>query len=76
MQYIITMSLAGSLLLAASMVLWGQGKGRVSSKTMDVLLKFSIFYYMVPLVFLEPIYRDLACWLPFEPKHPAAYSFV
>lgn len=71
MQYIITMSLAGSLLLAASMVLWGQGKGRVSSKTMDVLLKFSIFYYMVPLVFLEPIYRDLACWLPFEPKHPA-----
>lgn len=71
MQYIITMSLAGSLLLTAAIMLWGRKKRRVSSKTMDVLLKFSIFYYTVPLVFLEPIYRDLACCLPFEPKRAA-----
>lgn len=71
MQYIITMSLAGSLMLAASMVLWRWEKGRVSSKTIDVLLKFSIFYYVVPLVFLEPTYRDLSYCLPFEPQRPA-----
>lgn len=71
MQYIIAMSFAGSTLFIASLLLSGGKKRRLPDSITDVLFRFSMLYYVVPLFFLEGIYREALCCLPFEPKHAA-----
>lgn len=66
MRYVFTMSFAGSLMLLCLYLSSHKRVKLFSNKTQDVLLKASIFYYLVPLIFLEPSYREFVYCLPME----------
>lgn len=66
MRYVFTMSFAGSLMLLCVLVASHKRVNLFSYKIQDALLKCSIFYYLVPLVFLEPSYREFVYCLPME----------
>ena len=59
MRYIFTMSFAGSLLLLLYCITNNKIVKLFSYKLQDILLKGVLFYYLVPLVFLEPLYREV-----------------
>ena len=64
MRYIFAMSLAGSMMLLFYWLTYNKKNQLFSYKFQDILLKGAIFYFLVPLVFLEPLYRDVLACLP------------
>lgn len=66
MKYIFTMSAAGSIMLLCA-YLSGYKRIKIfSCKMQDILLKFSIFYYLIPLIFLREFYWDFVYCLPLK----------
>lgn len=72
MRYIFTMSLAGSIMLLFVYLSGYKKINFFSDRMQDILLKFSVFYYLIPLVFLRSFYWDLVYCLPLElPQYKA-----
>ena len=66
MQYVIVMSLAGSIWLLCYLIISYKKINFFSYKAMDMLLKNSLFFFLVPLFFLEYYYRETVYLLPSE----------
>lgn len=61
MKYIVIMSFAGSVMLLCCLGTCCRKKTLLPFRVQDFLLKGSIFYYLVPLTFVAPLYREVAC---------------
>lgn len=64
MEYILVMSLSGSLLLACCLLLERISAKPLSQSAQYMLLKVALFYFAVPLAPLGKFYREIASKLP------------
>lgn len=71
MRYIVIMSLAGSLLQLFYYLTNNKKVSVFSHRQQDVLCRGILFFYLIPLVFVEPIYRWVIVYLPLPEMHNA-----
>ena len=63
MQYIIVMTLSGSIIMLVFLALELCARGRICAGQGYLMLKIATAFYLIPLVPLKALYRDLWVWL-------------